>query len=615
MADTDADGDERRSAEDSGTVAGDGDAVRRIRNAKIVCTLGPASDDLETIAALADAGMSVARLNASHGSTEHRAELIDRIRQVDATSDETVAVMLDLPGPEVRTAPLDGRLEITEGSTVRFVEGDTATPEEIGLSTSIAAVSPGDVVLLDDGRIETTVVEVDGETVTARVDTGGELGGRKGVNVPRVDLGLETITEGDRRELELAAEKGVDFVAASFVRSGEDVYGVSQTIEELGASIPVIAKIERADAVENLPGIVDEAYGVMVARGDLGVECPLERVPLIQKRTIRRCVNAGVPVITATEMLDSMVEERRPTRAEATDVANAVLDGTDALMLSGETAVGEDPVNVVETMDRIVRDVESSEEYTEAVERMVPASGETQTDALARSARYMARDIGASAVVAATESGYTALKAAKYRPTIPVVASTPNDGIRRRLGLSWGVVPKYTPMTPSGAEAVIHEAVQTALDAGVAESGDTVVALAGMMTEIEGVDTTNMLKVHVAAEMIASGRPVVEGSSTGPLFRLAYGDLTGLPDGAIVALESTFEGEFSGEPRKLVGIIDARPGQTSYAAIVARELGIPMISGVDLPNEAELPDDTPVTLDAERGVVYEDSVRTSPGRD
>jgi pyruvate kinase len=611
---TDADAPRSTEEDLAGDPLGD-DTTRRIRNAKIVCTLGPASDDAETIDALVDAGMSVARLNASHGTTEHRADLIDRIRQVDATSGGTVAVMLDLQGPEVRTAPLDEPIEIADGSTVRFTESDTATPEEIGLSTTIAAVSPGDTVLLDDGRIETTVTEVDGETVHARVDSGGRLGGRKGVNVPRVDLGLETITESDRRELELAAEKGVDFVAASFVRTGEDVYGVSQTLEELGASIPVIAKIERADAVENLDEIIDEAYGVMVARGDLGVECPLERVPIIQKRIIRKCVNAGVPVITATEMLDSMVEERRPTRAEATDVANAVLDGTDALMLSGETAVGEDPVNVVETMDRIVRDVESSEEYAEVFEGMVPATGETQTDALARSARYMARDIGASAVVAATESGYTALKAAKYRPSIPVVASTPNDGVRRRLGLSWGVVPKYTPMTSGGAEAVIQEAVQTALEADVAESGDTVVALAGMMTEMEGVDTTNMLKVHVAAEIIASGRSVVEGSATGPLFRLEYGDLTGVPEGALVALEEDFEGEFSGDPRKLAGIVDARPGQTSYAAIVARELGIPMISGVDLPGESDLPDESPVTLDAERGVLYEDSVRTGHGRD
>jgi len=610
----DADVDSRRVAEE-GRPPGppEGGGEKRIRNAKIVCTLGPASDDAETISGLVEAGMSVARLNASHGSTEHRSELVDRLRQVDATSEGTLAVMLDLQGPEVRTAPLEEPIEIADGSTVRFVEGDTATPEEIGLSTAVGAASPGDRVLLDDGRIETTVTEVDGDTVHARVDSGGPLSGRKGVNVPRVDLGLETITDEDRRELELAAEKGVDFVAASFVRSGEDVYQVSQAMEELGASIPVIAKIERADAVENLDGIIDEAYGVMVARGDLGVECPLERVPIIQKRIIRKCVHAGVPVITATEMLDSMVRERRPTRAEAADVANAVLDGTDAVMLSGETAVGEDPVNVVETMDRIVRDVESSEEYREAFEGMVPASGETQTDALARSARYMARDIGASAVVAATESGYTALKAAKYRPSIPVVASTPNDGVRRRLGLSWGVVPKYTPMTSGGAEAVIQESVQTALEAGVSESGDTVVVLAGMMTEMEGVDTTNMLKVHVAAEILASGRSIVEGSATGPLFRLEYGDLTCLPEGAVAALEEGFEGEFSGDPRKLAGILDARPGQTSYAAIVARELGIPMISGVDLPDEADLPDESPVTLDAERGVLYEDSVRT--GRD
>jgi pyruvate kinase len=278
-------------------------------------------------------------------------------------------------------------------------------------------------------------------------------------------------------------------------------------------------------------------------------------------------------------------------------------------MLSAETAIGEDPVRVVETMDRIVRDVEASAEYAESSEQRVPRAGETKTDALARSARFLARDIGASAVVAASESGYTALKAAKYRPNIPVVASTPNDDTRRRLALSWGVVPKYTPMTEAGADAVVHEAVQAAIDTDAAESGDTVVVLAGMMPELEGFDTTNMLKVHVAAEVVTSGRSVVTGYATGPLHRVDYGDLHSLPEGTIAALGEEFEGEFSGDPRKLAGVVDARPGQTSYAAIVARELGIPMISGADLPPADDLADGTDVTLDAERGVVYEDAVR------
>ncbi|MDY6817039.1 MAG: pyruvate kinase [Halobacteriales archaeon] len=576
-----------------------------MRNAKIVCTLGPASDDTDCIDGLVEAGMSVARLNASHGSTDHRATIIDRIRAVDEQRDDCVATILDLPGPEIRTAPIedDRAIELPDGEDVQFVVGDHVDTEVIGLSTDISDVSIGDKVLIDDGRIETTVSDVSGETVTATVDSGGPLRSRMGVNVPGVDLDLAMITKADRQELELAVEKAVDFVAASFVKNGEDVYAVSETLEELGADVPVIAKIERAAAIENLPSIIEEAYGVMVARGDLGVECPLEQVPLIQKRIIRQCQRAGVPVITATEMLDSMVQERRPTRAEATDVANAVLDGTDALMLSGETAVGDHPVRVVETMDRIIRDIEASEEYDEAREQRVPGADETQTDALARSARFLARDVNATAVVAASESGYTALKAAKYRPDMPVVTTTPDQRVRRRLALSWGVVPRYTPFANEGAGAVIQKAARAAIDAGVAESGDTVVVLSGMLTELEGTNTTNMLKVHVVADTIASGRPIVDGRVSGPVFRAPDGDLTEAPAGAIVAVPADFEGEFTGDLDRIAGIIDGHSGVTGYAAIVARELGIPMISNVTLPGG--VPDGETVTLDGERGILYE----------
>ncbi|MFB6299643.1 MAG: pyruvate kinase [Halobacteriales archaeon] len=576
-----------------------------MRNAKIVCTLGPASDDTDCIDGLVEAGMSVARLNASHGSTDHRATIIDRIRAVDEQRDDCVATILDLPGPEIRTASIedDRTIELPDGDTVQFVVGETVTTDVIGLSTDITGVEPGDRVLIDDGRIETTVTAVDGDAVTATVESGGPLRSRMGVNIPGVDLDLAMITESDREELELAVEKAVDFVAASFVKNGDDVYAVSETLEALGADVPVIAKIERAAAVENLPSIIDEAYGVMIARGDLGVECPLEEVPLIQKRIIRQCHQAGVPVITATEMLDSMVHERRPTRAEATDVANAVLDGTDALMLSGETAVGDHPVRVVETMDRIIRDIEASEEYDEAREQRVPRADATQTDALARSGRFLARDVNAQAIVAASESGYTALKAAKYRPDMPVVTSTPDQRVRRRLALSWGVVPRYTPFSNEGADAVISKAARAAIDAGIADSGDTVVILSGMLTELEGTNTTNMLKVHVVADTIASGRPIVDGRVSGPVFRAPNGDLTDAPDGAIVAVPDDFEGEFAGDLHRIGGLIDGHGGVTGYAAIVARELGIPMISNVTLPTHIE--DGETVTLDGERGIIYE----------
>ncbi|WP_227355531.1 pyruvate kinase [Haladaptatus salinisoli] len=578
-----------------------------MRNAKIVCTLGPASASQSRVRELADAGMTVARVNASHGSRDDRAELVETIRRADEATENPLAAMLDLQGPEVRTAAVDEPIALETGSTVRFVEGDEATPEEVGLSFGITAAESGDAVLLDDGRIETRVEREEDDAVVARVVSGGQLGGRKGVNVPGVELGLDTVTEKDRGDLELAAEKGVDFVAASFVRDADDVYEVSKVLEEAGADIPIIAKIERRGAVENLPAIIDAAYGVMVARGDLGVECPMEDVPMIQKRIIRTCQREGVPVITATEMLDSMVHSRRPTRAEASDVANAVLDGTDAVMLSGETAIGDHPVRVVETMDRIVREVEESEEYAETLEQRVPAGDDTRTDALARSARYLARDIGASAVVAASESGYTALKVAKFRPGVPVVATTPNDRVRRKLTLSWGVNAQYTDLGRS-VETIIEDGVQAALDADVAESGDTVVVLTGMMSELEGSDTANMLKVHVAAQTIATGRSVVRGQTAGPVTRSTTGDLSDVPEGTVLVLEPEFDGEFTGDTSRLAGIVDARPGMTGYPALIARELDIPMVSGAPLGPEVD--DGDTVTLDAERGVVYEGDVRS-----
>jgi len=574
-----------------------------MRRAKIVCTLGPASDDRETISGLVEAGMSVARLNASHGSTDHRATVIDRVRDVGQELGEPVATMVDIPGPEIRTAPLSDPVDIPAGTERRLVEGDTVDDEVIGVSTSLSAVEPGDRILLDDGRIELTVRRVEGEDVVVSVDSGGKLGGRKGVNVPGVDLGLEIVGESDREELRLAAEKDADYVAASFVGSAEDVYAVNRVLESFDAEVPVIAKIERAEAVENLDGILDAADGVMVARGDLGVECPLEQVPLIQKRIIRKAQNVGIPVITATEMLDSMVESRRPTRAEASDVANAVLDGTDAVMLSGETAIGNHPVRVVETMARIIRDVEGSEEYAESREQRVPPAAEPRTDAIARSARYLARDVDAEAIVTVTESGYTAHKVAKYRPAVPVVAVTPDGQVRRRLSLLWGVTPRYQPMYDSAAD-LIEQSATEALEAGIAQSGDTVVVLAGMMTELEGANTTNTLKVHLAAEVLATGRGVCAGRAAGEVYVSTDGDLTDCPDDAIVVLPEPFDGEFVGDLSSIAGIVTADQGATSYPAMVARELGVPMVAGIT----QSIPDGTVVTVDGDRGVVYESEV-------
>ena len=579
-----------------------------MRNAKIVCTLGPATNTQQSVRALADAGMTVARINASHGDEAARRDLIETAQAVDAATEKPVAVMLDSQGPEVRTAETSGPVELEEGSTVRFESGTTTTPESVGLSKSIESVEPGDTVLLDDARIEARVDRIEGEVVFAEIVSGGKLGSRKGVNVPGVDLDLEVVTEKDRRDLAMAAETEVDFVAASFIRTADDVLAVESVLEEHDADIPVVAKIERSGAVENLTEIVHTADGIMVARGDLGVECPMEDVPMIQKRIIRQCKNAGVPVITATEMLDSMIHQRRPTRAEASDVANAVLDGTDAVMLSAETAVGDHPTRVVETMDKIIREAESSEEYAELREQRVPVAEEAaKTDALARSARYLARDLDASAVVVATESGYTARKVAKFRPPVPIVAATPNDYVRRQLAMNWGVHAEYAEVADGDAAAVVELAVQAAVDSTLVQSGDTVVVLVGMMTELEGANTTNTLKVHVAAETLAVGRSVVSGRASGPVVHLADGDLSQVEPGSIAVLPGEFDEEFVGDIDRLNGIVSASRGMTGYPAMVARELDIPMVSGTDLDvDKGEV-----VTIDGERGVVYSGDIRAN----
>ena len=578
-----------------------------MRNVKIVCTLGPASEDRATIRQLADSGMSIARLNASHGDVDTRAELVSRVRAVDEAVEPPIGIMLDLRGPEVRTAETDASIELETGSTVRFVEGVTVSSETIGITHSIAAVEPGDTVLLDDGRLETTVERVDGETVFARVESGGTLGSRVGVTTRDVDLDLELVGDTDRENLRLAAEHDLELVAASFVRDSEDVYEIADTLETFGATdTSIIAKIERSAAVENIGEIVEAADGIMVARGDLGVECPLEDVPVIQKRIITRCVDAGIPVITATEMLDSMIGSRRPTRAEASDVANAVFDGTDAVMLSGETAIGEYPVETVETMANIIDRIEGSEEYAETRDRRVPAAeAGIRTDAVARSARYLAQDVNATAIVCLSESGYTARKAAKFRPAVPIIATTPNDRVRRQLAITWGVNARYATYA-ADMDAALETAVQSAIDVGLAESGDTIIVLAGMMNEFPDTDVANTLKVHVVAETIATGRSVVSGQVAAPIARTADGDLTDVSDGSILVLPAGFDAEFTGDVSKIAGIIAVDSGLTGYPAIIARELGVPMISGATLPSSIE--DGEQLTLDGERAVVYEGDV-------
>ncbi|MFW6448223.1 MAG: pyruvate kinase, partial [Halobacteriota archaeon] len=565
------------------------------------------TDDEGASEALMAAGMAVARINTSHGTPEEHRAVLERVRRIDRERDGPVATMIDLQGPEIRTEALEQGLTLSEGDTLSLVEGRGSGGDELGVSIDPTRLERDQAILFDDGRVEAVVTAVGGDAARVRIESGGRLEGRVGVNVPGVDPGLDVVTEPDEVALDLAVDLEVDFVAASFVASGRDVLSVSEALEARGATIPVIAKIERQRAFETLDDIVEAADGVMIARGDLGVELPLENVPIIQKRIIRRCREAGVPTVTATEMLDSMIEHTRPTRAEVSDVANAVLDETDAVMLSGETAIGDQPVAVVETMNRILRAVEASEEHAEQRDRQVPPPDRTHTDSLARSARFLARDVEADAIVVATESGYTARRVAKFRPSVPIVAVTPTETTRRRLAIVRGVVPLVTTAGIDRTGDVIGTALDRALNAGAIQTGDTVIALSGLISDIER-ETTDTLQVRVAAERLGVGTGVVPGRASGVVATPGTGDLEHLPEGAILYLAESFDDELTGRLTRIAGIIHERPGMTGYPAMIAREVGIPMVSGASLPPAVRHGDI--VSIDGSRGIIYRGDVVT-----
>ena len=568
---------------------------------KIVCTLGPATSDKSTIHGLIDAGMSVARINASHGSLSEWEHYINLVRESEKEFENSISIIFDLQGPEIRTTYLDSPLHLNPGDSVQFVEGPGSPPLTIGTSHLLTGVAVGDNILLDDGKIETTIIEVTSDSITAKVLSGGELTSQKGISIPGVRLNLDPVTEKDRKDLEFISSQNVDFIAASFVRNAADILAIRSTMEEFNFDLPIIAKIERSDSLKELDSIIEISYGIMIARGDLGVECPLQEVPLIQKRIIHKCIDSGVPVITATEMLDSMITSPRPTRAEASDVANAVLDGTDAVMLSGETAIGIDPIGVVKTMNGIIFEVESSDEHANILEQRVSSVVSSNTGALSRSARYLARDIGASAIIVVSDSGYTALKTSKFRPSVPIFAVLPSENLCRRLALSWGVSAKQESLPNEQPFEITNNAVSLALASKIVRDGDTVVVISGMLPHLSW-NTTKTLQIYVASEIIDKGVGIVSGLVSGPLFRLSLSNIDSIPEGAIVFIPRTFTEEIPALAKKYSGILYESPGLTSYVALIARELNLPMISGISLPDS--LSNKTIVTLDGGRGLLY-----------
>lgn len=467
------------------------------RKTKIVATLGPACRDVGTLERMIAAGMDVARINASHATPEAMREEIQALREAARLAGREVSIILDLMGPKIRIGNIaGGEVRLEEGQEFTLsreeFEGD-ASRASVNYADLPAVLNAGDMVLIDDGAMRLEVLKVGSGEVRCRVITGGLLLSRKGINLPGVRLDLPPLTDKDLSDLELGLESGVDWVALSFVRSPGDIARLRGELRQRGSDLPIVAKIEKQEAVEALDAVVEEADAVMIARGDLGVEMALEDIPLIQKRIIEAAASLGKPVITATQMLQSMISSPTPTRAEVSDVANAVFDATDAVMLSGETAVGEFPVEAVDTMRRVVLKAETTLPYDHWLDerRLLISSG--MVEAVCFAACGLARQTGATAIVAPTESGFTARQMSRFRPRQPILAPTPRVASARRLTLFWGVYPRLVEVRGS-IEEMFATAEEVARQEGLLGSEDTVVITAGVKDAGEaGKPTTNTI--------------------------------------------------------------------------------------------------------------------------
>lgn len=468
---------------------------------KIVCTLGPASDDERVMRAFVQAGMAVARINFSHGTHEDQARRIAMVRQVADEMGRQVAILADLQGPKLRVGvlPKEG-LELVEGETVILANQQAVDrPDVVPIPHPevLRDIRKGDRILLDDGLLELLIVSRDGEQAQARVIAGGVLSSRKGLSLPHTSLSMPSVTAKDRRDAAFAVEQHVDYFALSFVRCAEDVLQLRAYLQELDADTPIIAKIEKPEALGCIEEILDVSEGLMVARGDLGIEAPAEEVPIAQKRIIRCCNTASKPVITATQMLDSMIRNPRPTRAEASDVANAILDGSDAIMLSGETAVGRYAIASVQTMARIATVTERSIPYHQWLQRSFMSGSRNVTDAISQVACEIASELDATAIITSTVSGSTARRVAAHRPDTDIVAPTPNVATCRRLALVWGVEPLLVNEFLD-TDTMIVTVVDAARTRNMIKDGELVIITAGV--PLGGAGLTNTLKVHRVGE-------------------------------------------------------------------------------------------------------------------
>jgi pyruvate kinase len=572
------------------------------RRTKIVATIGPATESPERIRELIQAGATTFRLNFSHGDHSEHAERIVTIRQVAHELGAHIGILQDLQGPKIRL----GRFE--EGP-ITLAKGDqfALTAKQVRCNQTVATVtydklaeevSAGSRILLDDGRVEMKVERVDAadQTLHCSVTVPGVLSNNKGVNFPDVQLSVRALTPKDRQDLAFGLQQGVDWVALSFVRNPSDMQEIRELIRKHGHTTPVIAKIEKFEAIDQIDAILPLCDGVMVARGDLGVEMPAEEVPLLQKDLIHKANSLGIPIITATQMLDSMASSPRPTRAEVSDVANAILDGTDAVMLSNETAVGDFPVEAVETMATIARRIER--DYPQRpIDTHLPS---TIPNAISGAVSSIARQLNAAAILPLTKSGATAHNVSKFRPSTPILAITSEVNVARKLQLVWGVSPLLIE-TQKSTTATFTLAMAYAQELGVVKDGDLCVQTAGTLAGISG--STDLIKVGIVSAVLGRGTGFGSGSISGKVrIAMSASDCARLEPGDILVARDT-SAEYLDGIREAAAVITEQPGEDSHAAVIAKRLGVPVITGVVNATQ-DLREGEVVTLHVKDGVVH-----------
>ena len=578
------------------------------KKTKIVCTIGPASESIDTLKELIKSGLNVCRLNFSHGNYEEHGKRIDNIKAARNEMKLPIAILLDTKGPEIRTGKFSSpEVNLVEGQnfiiTMEDVLGDE-TKCTVSYKELVNDVKPGNQILIDDGLVGLAVKEIKGQEILCIVQNAGTIKDNKGVNVPNVKINLPAITPKDKKDIEFGIEQGIDFIAASFVRKASDVLAIREILEENNATnIQIISKIENQEGVDNIDEILEVSDGLMVARGDLGVEIPTEDIPIVQKELIKKCNILGKPVITATQMLDSMIRNPRPTRAEVTDVANAIFDGTDAIMLSGETAAGKYPLESVKTMASIAIRAEQTLDYEELLKTKVKLRQLNITNAISHATCTTAIDLKASAIITATASGYTARMVSSYRPSAPIIAATNSEMVMRQMGLVWGVYPLLAEKGLS-TDDVFEKSVQSALDMDYISSGDLVEITAGVRVGIAG--TTNLINVHIASEILIRGVGVGTTNISGRA-RLITDSNMEIEQGDIIVASST-DKDMMNIINKASAIITEEGGLTSHAAVVGVSLGIPVI--VSATNALKIIEDNEtITIDAQSGLVYKGEVK------